>query len=362
MKRFGLTIAILIGLVSCVSAAAPDDFQGAVKGAAQRVYESRDSTSNALTTVTLAHSELHGGNLYRLQYVQSGITTINDESAIVFSTPVAGGVYIHMIVEGHSEDEVEFRLIETPSVDEGEGTAVSVPFNKDRSSSNTSGLFNAEPVKATGGVLEWTGVGQELDSFSIGEDVYLVAALEGTATAAGKIWVDLGNSIAPTMVTNATASIDGAQAASANDQTVEATDGAGDTIDIIADGYGSNGNLAVTVIVGANMAAGVNLTGGVGAANAGKDSEIHGAVNLVSVYAEAEAAAANITTTVSLINEIFGAAATTPAQNAQAGSSRDLQEWKLAPGTQYCVYMKSLNGGAQVHTLIMTWYEHTDSN
>ncbi|KKM21128.1 hypothetical protein LCGC14_1638540, partial [marine sediment metagenome] len=76
------------------------------------------------------------------------ITTINDESAIVFSTPAIGGKKIHIVVEGFAEDKVEFRLIETPSVDEGEGTAVSVPFNKDRGSSNTSVVFDAEPVKA----------------------------------------------------------------------------------------------------------------------------------------------------------------------------------------------------------------------
>jgi len=346
------------------AAAPPDDFQGAVKQAAQRVYSTRDDVSNALTTVTFAHHEIHEGDMYRLQYTQDSITTDNDETAVVFSTPAANGKHIHLIAEGFAEDYANFRLIETPSVDEGEATAVSVPFNKDRTSSNTSGLFDAEPVKATGGVIEWTGVAQELDSFSIGDDIYLITQLEATATAANPnaFWIDLGDAAAATMDGVAIIAIDAAQATSNNDQTVEASQGAGTTVDLDADGFGDNGNLAVTIIVGANMAAGVDLTGGVGAPNTGKDAEIHGAVNSVSVYAENTADTANITTTVSLINDTFGAAAATPAQNQQAGHSRDAQEWVLAPGTQYCVYIQSLNGGDQVHTIILTWYEHTDSN
>ena len=171
MKKFGIgfVIGILCVVTSIINAAAPEDFQGAVKGAAQRIYESRDDLSGAITTVTFTHHKMHEGDTYRLQYTQSGITTINDESAIVFSTPATGGKKIHIVVEGFAEDKVEFRLIETPSVDEGEGTAVSVPFNKDRGSSNTSVVFDAEPVKAVG-VMEWTDVAQELDIITIGDD------------------------------------------------------------------------------------------------------------------------------------------------------------------------------------------------
>jgi hypothetical protein len=264
---------------------------------------------------------------------------------------------VHLIPEGQSTDKVEFKLIEQPSVDEEEATAVVVPFNRYRDNTRTSLMFDAEPVKATGGVLEWTGVGEELDSFSIGDDIYLVAALEATATDLGLIWVDLGDAGAATLVTNATSAIDGAQAASNNDQTVEATDGTGDTIDIVADGYGENGNLAVIVITGANMVAGVSLTGGVGAPNTGGDSEIHGAVNSIGVYDLTDAAAANITTTIALIDQIIGQAAATPARDAHAGEMRGIREWILKQSTQYCLYMKSLNANDNVHTLGMTWYE-----
>lgn len=318
-----------------------------------------DDKTRFIVSLSGSEHHTHKGEQFFAQYQQS-VTNINNISAMVFSTPLASlSTFIHMIVEGHSTDQVEFRLIETPSVDEGEGTSVIVPYNRFRDSTITSLLRDAEPVKATGGVLEWTGVGEEGDEFSIGDDVYLVAASEATATAAGKIWVDLGNGLADTMVTNAVAAIDAAQATSANAETVEATDGTGSTIDLDADGYGIDGNLAVTVIVGANMAAGVSLTGGLGVTNDGGDTEVAGVVNSISAFDLTDAAAANITTTISLINEIIGQAADTPAHDAQQGMSRGAREWILKQGTQYCVYMKSLNANDNIHTIDLHWMEMT---
>jgi hypothetical protein len=138
--------------------------------------------------------------------------------------------------------------------------------------STSSLVHDLTPVKASGS-LEWTGISSEGDEFSIGADVYLVAALEATATGAGKIWVDLGDGLAATMVTNAVAAIDAAQATSANSFTVEATDGTGDVVDLDADQFGTGGNLAVTVVTGANITA-TSMTGGVGAPNDGGDTEI----------------------------------------------------------------------------------------
>jgi hypothetical protein len=313
-----------------------------------------DDLTRFLVTLDGGHHRIHLGKHFHAQVSQI-VTDTNAITALVFSTPDLP-IYAHMVVNGMSTDQVEFRFIETPSVDEGEGTSVIVPFNRYRTSLITSLLADAEPVKATGGVLEWTGVGEEDDSFSIGADIYSVNALEGSAPA-GTIWVDLGNAAAATMVTNATAAIDAAQAASNNDQTVEATDGTGDTIDIVADGFGINGNLAVTVIVGANMAAGVSLTGGIGVPNTGKDAEIHGVVNSITYLDKTDAATANISTTVSLENEIIGQAAATPARDSHAGESRGETEWLLAPSTQYCLYMKSLNAEDNTHTLTMHWYE-----
>jgi hypothetical protein len=155
------------------------------------------------------------------------------------------------------------------------------------------------------------------------------------------------------------AQIDAAQATTANPATVEATDGAGNTIDVIADGYGTVGNLTLAVITGANMAAAVSITGGIGAPNTGGDTEIYGVVNSMSYYDKTDAATANITTTTSLINEIIGQAAGNPAQDSQAGLARGEREreWILRPSTQYCLYMKSLNANDNIHTLDIHWYE-----
>jgi hypothetical protein len=260
-------------------------------------------------------------------------------------------------VQGNAEDAVEFRLIETPSVDEAENTSILTPYNKDRDSEKTSQIYDNESVKATAGSIGWTGVAQELDSFSIGLDVYLVSALEATADALGLIWIDLGDAQAATMDGVAITAIDAAQGTSLNDQTVEASQGAGTTVDLDADGFGENGNLEVVIIVGANMTAGTSLSGGVGAPNTGKDAEIHGAIGKVTYLDKADAVNANISTTVSLFLEKFGSS-TTPI-NTQAGQSRGTREWILAAGTQYCLYMKSLNANDNVHVLNMDWYEHT---
>lgn len=319
-----------------------------------------DDITRFMVALQADEHRVHLGKQFHALYQQS-VTDTNDISAMVFSTPLATPAsgntkYCHMIVEGHATDQVEFRFIENPTVDESEGTGVIVPFNRYRGHSRTSGLFDAEPVKGTGGVFEWTGVGQESDQFTIGDDLFHVSALEGSAPA-GSYWVDLGNGLAATMVTNATAAIDAAQATTANAATVEATDGAGDTIDVIADGYGTVGNLTLAVVTGANMAAAVSITGGVGAPNDGGDTEIHGVVNSITYFDKTDAANANITTTVSLINEIIGQGAATPAGDSQAGLARGEREWILRPGTQYCIYMKSLNANDNIHTIDAHWYE-----
>ena len=319
-----------------------------------------DDITRFLVALQADEHRIHLGKHFIAGYQQS-VTTLNAISAMVFSTPLANPAtgrtkYVHMIVEGGSTDMAEFKFVELPSVDEGEGTSVIVPFNRYRGHANTSGLYDAESVKGTGGVFEWTGVGEENDSFSIGLDIYSVHALEGSAPA-GTIWVDLGNGLAATMVTNATAAIDAAQATTLNPATVEATDGAGDTIDVIADGFGTVGNLTLAVIVGANMAAAVSITGGVGAPNDGGDAEIHGVENSITILDETDAPNANITLTIALIDEIVGQAAATPAKDSQAGLARGEREWILKPGTQYCIYMKSLNANDNIHTIDAHWYE-----
>jgi hypothetical protein len=327
---------------------------GLVSGAPASVVI--DPSTRFLVAIDGAEHRTHLGKQFSAQLVQT-VTDTNDITAIGFNTPAASIAEIHMIVEGKATDQVEFRFIESPSIDEAEASSTITPYNRKRSSSNTSLLYDCTPVKASGS-LEWTGVSSEGDEFKIGKDVYLVAALEATATAAGKTWVDLGNGAAATLVTNAVSAIDSKQATSANSFTVEATDGTGDVVDLDADAFGEGGNLAVTVVVGANITA-TSMTGGVGMPN--DDNEVYGAVGKLSGYDKTNAATANITTTTSLIYEIVGQAAATPSRDSQSGHSRGEREWILKPSTQYCLYMKSLNANDNTHTLDLHWYEVTDS-
>jgi hypothetical protein len=219
-------------------------------------------------------------------------------------------------------------------------------------------LADAEPVKAGSGNLLWTGVAEELDSFSIGDDIYLITQLEATATAANPlaIWIDLGDAAAATMDGAAITAIDAAQAASNNGiVTVEASQGAGTSVDLDADLYGENGNLVVTIIVGANMVA-TSLSAGVGGL-VQVDGEYPGLMNSIGYYDLTDAAGANITQTAALLDELMGSS--THPNNAQSGQNRGNTEWILAPGTQYCLLMEALNANTMIHTLTMDWYEHT---
>lgn len=299
----------------------------------------------ALVNIPAEHWLTHEGYSFASAYTQQ-VTDTNDISAIAFNTPVESIAEIHLVVEGQSTDQVEFRLIESPSIDEAEATGTITPYNRKRGSTNTSLLYDCTPVKATG-EIEWTGVGVEGEVFYIGTDKYMVAALEATATAASAFWVDLGDAALATVAANAETSI------TANDTVGVAGSAALGVLTLTADNYGAAYNYTVTAD-GTNAVA-VSMTGGVGALNA--DNEYYGTVNKLSYYDKTDAATANITTTTSLIYEIIGQAAGTPASNAQHGESRADTEWVLKPSTQYCLYMKSLNANDNVHIIRMRWYE-----
>jgi hypothetical protein len=317
-----------------------------------------DDITRFMVTIQADEHRIHLGKQFYAQYVQE-VTDTGNISAMVFNTPsVLSGKFVHAIVEGKSTDQVEFRFIEEPSVDEAEASSVITPLNRYRGHSRTSLLSNAEPVKAGSGNILWTGVAQELDSFSIGADVYLITALEATATAANPdaFWIALGDAQAATMDGVAITAIDAAQATSNNaPATVEASQGSGTSVDLDADLFGDNGNLAVTIIVGANMSA-TSLSAGVGGL-VQEDGEYPGLINSISAYDLTNAAGANITQTNSLINEIIGQGAATPAKDSQAGLARGEREWILKPGTQYCIYMESLNANDNTHNIDMHWYE-----
>jgi hypothetical protein len=316
-----------------------------------------DDISRSLINVDFDMNMLHEGKKFMARYSET-LTDINEFTALAFNTPAADIARIHMIVRAQVSDSTLFLFLEDPTIDEAGATAAVTPWNQKRDSDITSKLYDVTPVKATGGNLAWTGVAQELDSFSIGDDVYLITALEATATAANPnaIWIALGDAQPATMDGVAITAIDDAQAASNNDQTVEAAQGSGTDVDLDADGFGTNGNLAVTIIVGANMTA-TDLSGGVGAVQA--DGEIYGAVNSLSGYDFAEGTSVNIDTSANaLINEtIFGGTGvhTWDSRNGELWAAR---AWILKPGYQYCAYLKNLNNEDNDHLIHLEWFEH----
>jgi hypothetical protein len=84
--------------------------------------------------------------------------------------------------------------------------------------------------------------------------------------------------------------------------------------------------------------------------------------NKATSYNEAQAADANITTTVTLDSAVIGAVGATPAQAGVGGTMRGTQEWVLDQGVQYALLAESLSDDDNYVTLGVNYYEHTDKN
>jgi len=80
--------------------------------------------------------------------------------------------------------------------------------------------------------------------------------------------------------------------------------------------------------------------------------------NKATSFNEAQAAAANITTTTELERDYLGAG----ERKTIGGSNRGTQEFVLEQNQQYCVLIYSLTADTVTHNITLDWYEHTDKN
>jgi hypothetical protein len=120
-------------------------------------------------------------------------------------------------------------------------------------------LAGTAPVNAVqaSAILTITGVSVDEDIVTIGDDVYEINDTEGQITA-GRIWVDLGDTQAATIVAALVAAIN-----ASGTEAVTAVNGDGDTVELLADTPGVLANAIVTTtdITNASFPAGTMLGG-----------------------------------------------------------------------------------------------------
>ena len=126
-----------------------------------------DAATNAVNTLTYSHHEVHEGNhFYVLYSVPSlgAMTTPDDMIQLHFATPDTTK-WLHMIFHAKSGGAARFRITEAPSGGLATPTGTLTIFNKNRNSSNTSGLASVsyDGTAASGGTLladEYVGEGR----------------------------------------------------------------------------------------------------------------------------------------------------------------------------------------------------------
>ena len=103
----------------------------------------RDGVSGALTTIDFEHHEIHEGDHFVCHY--AGEVTNNGEMTVIaFNTPDTAE-WVHVVVEYTATAFARALLIEAPSIDVDDGTALLI-FNRDRNNGRASGVLSIETV------------------------------------------------------------------------------------------------------------------------------------------------------------------------------------------------------------------------
>jgi len=106
-----------------------------------------DSATGALSSIEYEHHEVHNGNAFHCHY-ENLCTNTNEKTAIAFNTPNTTN-WIHIIAAASVTSIARLSIIENPSIDNDEGTDLTV-YNRDRNSSTTSGITTIETTPQSG--------------------------------------------------------------------------------------------------------------------------------------------------------------------------------------------------------------------
>jgi len=106
-----------------------------------------DEATNALTVINYDHHEVHGGSSFVCSY-NNDCTNTNEMTVIAFNT-ADSNKWVHVIAEASATAAAYFAVYENPSIDNGEGTTLTI-YNRDRNSSKTSTVSTIEATPTTG--------------------------------------------------------------------------------------------------------------------------------------------------------------------------------------------------------------------
>jgi hypothetical protein len=148
---------------------------GLIKGTFQDMYDHLpnsirpcriDEATHALLGIDYAHHELHDGNMYSVAYSVANIgqqTTPADVISLDFTAPDTTK-WCHAIGAAVCGGSARVVLMEAPTGGAADPTGQITPLNRNRNSSNTSGIavFNYDSTVGTGGTVlldEYIGSG-----------------------------------------------------------------------------------------------------------------------------------------------------------------------------------------------------------
>ena len=111
-----------------------------------------DASTNSMQIIDYEHSEIHSGSAYAAHY-ENTCTNTGEQSVIAFNTPNTTK-WIHIIAVCSSTSIVRCSIVENPSIDNDEGTDLTV-WNRNRNSANTSGVTTIESSPEAGKVTSF---------------------------------------------------------------------------------------------------------------------------------------------------------------------------------------------------------------
>ena len=104
--------------------------------------------SNRVTTEDIAHTKTHEGKAFQAYHNEASLAN-GSEANIYMMTP-SGSSRIHMVYNVYGSAAFDFELLESPTVTSGTGTHNQSVFNKNRSSSTSSGISSNAATPESG--------------------------------------------------------------------------------------------------------------------------------------------------------------------------------------------------------------------
>ena len=115
--------------------------------AAERLNLAADKATHALSVIEYPHHEVHGGSAFTCHF-SNDCTNTGEMTVIAFNTGDSKK-WVHLVAEVTATAAAYFAVYETTSIDNGEGTTLTI-YNRNRNSSNTSTVSTIEATPTVG--------------------------------------------------------------------------------------------------------------------------------------------------------------------------------------------------------------------